>query len=90
MIKKLQKPLAIFGLGLISMVLIANFCLADVPTATSTLDTVMTTVINTTVSLVVTVFQTYWPYILVFGILSGLIGAFYRFAHLGSGGHGRR
>lgn len=58
---------------------------ADVPSATSTLDTIMTTIVNTTVSLVTIVFATYWPYVLVIGIISGLVALFVRFAHLGTG-----
>jgi hypothetical protein len=42
------------------------------PTATSTLEALGTTIINTGVSLATIVFQTYWPYILVFGVLIAL------------------
>jgi len=43
------------------------------PTATSTLDTLGTAIINTVVSLATTVITVYWPYILVFGVVIGLI-----------------
>jgi hypothetical protein len=39
------------------------------PTATDTLSTLGTVVINTGSSVATTVFTTYWPYILVFGVL---------------------
>lgn len=55
------------------------------PTATSTLSTIMGSVVTTTVDLVTVVITTYWPYILVIGILSALVSAFVRFAHLGTG-----
>jgi hypothetical protein len=57
------------------------------PTATSTLDTIMTVVVNTTVSLATTIFTTYWPYILVIGIIGALVAGFARLAHLGTGRH---
>ena len=57
------------------------------PTATSTLATIGTVVINTVVDLATTIFTTYWPYILVFGILTGLVIVATRFLHVGSGGH---
>jgi hypothetical protein len=43
------------------------------PTATEVLGLVMTTIINTTVSLAMTIFTSYWPYILVIGAIIGLI-----------------
>lgn len=43
------------------------------PTATSTLATLGGTIINTGVSLATTIFEDYWPYILVFGVLIGLV-----------------
>lgn len=58
---------------------------AAVPTASSTLDTIMETVVNTTVDLVTVVFTTYWPYVLVIAIISGLVGLFTRFAKIGTG-----
>jgi hypothetical protein len=57
------------------------------PSASSTLATVMGSVVTTTVDLVTTVITTYWPYILVIGILGALVAVFTRFAHLGTGGH---
>lgn len=54
------------------------------PTASATLDTLGGTIINTSVSLATTVITTYWPYILVFAVLSALIALGSRFAHLGT------
>lgn len=42
------------------------------PSATATLATLAGVVINTGVSVATTVFTTYWPYILVFGVLISL------------------
>jgi len=42
------------------------------PTASSTLDTLGTTIVNTGVGLAQTIFTTYWPYILVFGVIISL------------------
>ena len=44
----------------------------DMPTATSTLNTLGGVIINTTVSLATVIFTTYWPYILVFGVIISL------------------
>jgi hypothetical protein len=57
------------------------------PTATSTLETIMTSVVNTTTDLATTVFATYWPYILVIGLISLLVGWFARLTHIGAGRH---
>jgi hypothetical protein len=76
------------GVGLasaIGYVMSAFAASAAVPSASSTLDTIMETVVNTTVSLVTVVFTTYWPYVLIVGIISGLVGLFVKFAHLGTG-----
>jgi len=54
-------------------------------TASSTLATIMDSVISTTVDLATTVFTVYWPYVLVIGIIAGLIGVFARLTHLGTG-----
>ena len=43
------------------------------PDALAVLNLVMTVVINTTVNLAVTIFEQYWPYILVIGAIIGLI-----------------
>jgi len=56
---------------------------AAAPSATTTLDTIMTVIIDTTVSLATTIFTNYWPYILVFGVITGLIAIFGRFLHIG-------
>ena len=42
------------------------------PTATSTLANLGTVIINTGVDLATIIFTTYWPYILVFGVLISL------------------
>jgi hypothetical protein len=55
------------------------------PSATSTLDTLGASIINTTVSFVTIVITNYWPFILVFIVLAGLIGLAYRYVHLGTG-----
>ena len=55
------------------------------PTASSTLADIMTVVVSSTVDLATTVFTTYWPYVLVIGIIGGLIGVFARLTHLGTG-----
>jgi H+/Cl- antiporter ClcA len=55
------------------------------PTASSTLATLMGVVVSSTVDLATTVFTTYWPYVLVIGIIAGLIGVFARLTHLGTG-----
>jgi len=55
------------------------------PTASSTLSTIMGVVVSSTVDLATVVFTTYWPYVLVIGIIAGLIGVFARLTHLGTG-----
>ena len=42
------------------------------PSATTTLSTLGTTIVDTGVGLAQTIFTTYWPYILVFGVLISL------------------
>jgi hypothetical protein len=55
------------------------------PTASATLATIMGSVVTTTVDLATTIITTYWPYILVIGIISALVGAFARLAFVGTG-----
>jgi len=55
------------------------------PSASSTLSTIMSVIVSSTVDLVTNVFTVYWPYVLVIGIISGLVAVFARFAHLGTG-----
>jgi hypothetical protein len=55
----------------------------DVPSATSTLASIMGIIITTTVSLATTIFTTYWPYILVIGVIIGLIAWFKRLIAVG-------
>lgn len=64
-------------------VLLTNGVSAAVPSATSTLDTIMGIIITTTVSLATTIFTTYWPYILVIGVIIGLITYFKRLVSAG-------
>jgi hypothetical protein len=45
----------------------------------------MGSVVSTSVDLATTVITTYWPYVLVIGIIAGLIGVFARLAHVGTG-----
>jgi hypothetical protein len=45
----------------------------------------MGVVVTSTVDLATTVFTTYWPYVLVIGIIAGLIGVFAKLTHLGTG-----
>lgn len=42
------------------------------PTASSTLATLGTVIVNTVVDLATVIFTTYWPYILVFGVIISL------------------
>lgn len=83
--KLLKKILPVLSLTIGAFVLSAANVFAAVPTATSTLATIMESVINTTVGLVTTIFETYWPYILIIGVISGLVAAFVRFTHIGTG-----
>jgi hypothetical protein len=82
---KNMKRKILTGLGIVSGFLLSGgIALAETPTATSTLNTIMGTVINTTVELATTVFSTYWPYVLVIGIIAALVVAFKKFAHIGA------
>jgi hypothetical protein len=82
----------ILGFGSMAMLAVGAFIVsaggvsAAAPSATSTLDSIMTVIISTTVSLATTIFTTYWPYMLVLGVIAGLIGVFSRFIHKGTGG----
>jgi hypothetical protein len=42
------------------------------PSATSTLATIGGVIVNTVVDLATVIFTTYWPYILVFGVIISL------------------
>ena len=77
------KILVVFG-AIGAFVLSAVSCLAEVPSATSTMDTIMGTVISTSVGLATTIFQTYWPYVLVIGAIVGLVYLFKRLVHVSS------
>jgi hypothetical protein len=57
---------------------------AAVPTATSTLDTLMTIIIGTTVDLATVIFTTYWPYILIFGIIASIVAVAVHFLKVGT------
>jgi hypothetical protein len=72
---------AVFSLGALA---ISASALAATD-ASSTLTTIMDSIITTSVSFATLVITNYWPYVIVFGILSAMIGLFMRFAHLGSG-----
>jgi len=43
------------------------------PVATDTLATLGTVIINTGIGIATTIFTTYWPYVLVFGVLLGIV-----------------
>lgn len=79
----LKNKYSIGVIGVMGLALSAVGVRADVPTASDTLDSIMTVIINTTVGLATTIFTKYWPYVLVFGIIAGLVGVFARFLHLG-------
>jgi len=83
--KMTKRILPILSLVVGAFVLSAANVFAAVPSATSTLDTIMSSVIETTVGLVTTIFSTYWPYILIIGVISGLVAAFVKFTHIGTG-----
>lgn len=53
------------------------------PSATSTLSTLATVVVNTGVDLATVIFQTYWPYVLVFGVLISIAVWIKRAVHMG-------
>lgn len=55
------------------------------PSASSTLSTVMGSVVTTVVDLTTTVITTYWPYILVIGLISALVAKFSGLVHVGTG-----
>lgn len=79
----------ILGFSSVAMLAVGGYVLSAVgvsaaaPSATDTLESIMTVIINTTVSLATTIFTDYWPYILVFGVIAGLVGVFSRFIHRG-------
>jgi F0F1-type ATP synthase assembly protein I len=52
------------------------------PSATTTIATIMTSVVNTTVEFITSLFVDFWPWILGVSVLIGLIALFYR---LGTG-----
>lgn len=75
--------LALPALVVGGLVLASNGVSAAVPSATTTLDTIMGIIITTTVSLATTIFTTYWPYILIIGVITGLIVVFKRLVSAG-------
>jgi phage-related protein len=81
--KLLTNKYAIIAGSVGAFVVSATSVFADVPTASSTLSTIMGVIISTTVDLATTIFTTYWPYVLIFGIIAGLVGVFARFLHIG-------
>ena len=80
---KIGVSMALTALSLFGVVQISNAA-TDVPSATSTLATIMGIIITTTVNLATTIFTTYWPYILIIGVILGLI---HWFKKLVSAGH---
>lgn len=56
---------------------------AEVPTASSTLDSIMTVIISTTVSMVTMVFTNYWGYVLIVGVIVGFVGLFKKLVSAG-------
>lgn len=59
-------------------------------TATSSLTTIMTSAINSVVGLALEVFNYWWPFVLVIGIIVALVGVFSRFALIGIRKAGRK
>lgn len=82
--KKLYFSLSAFTLtaaGLVSAAVAkasGYFSTSTPPNPVEVLNTIMNVIINTTVSLAITIFTTYWPYILVIGAIIGLITYFKR------------
>ena len=52
--------------------------------ATTTLNTLMGSVVTTTVDLATIVITTYWPYVLVIGLLGALVAKFSGLVHIGT------
>jgi len=77
LLKKYSKPLV--GVCSFAFAFIAGQSVFAVESATSTLDTIMGVIIGTTVGLATTLFTEYWPYVLVFGIITSMIVVFTRF-----------
>jgi hypothetical protein len=48
------------------------------PSATSTIETIMTSVINTTVDFITSLFIEFWPWILGISVLLALVTLFFR------------
>ena len=82
--KKVAYYFGALSLAVGGMIVSAASVFADVPSASSTMDTIMGVIITTTVDLATSIFTTYWPYILVFGAIVGLIGVFKKFVHQGT------
>ena len=55
-----------------ALIFINNFFIKIMPSATSTLATIGGVIVNTVVDLATVIFTTYWPYILVFGVIISL------------------
>lgn len=81
---KIKKGLGYIGSLAVALLLGSSVYAAD---ASSTLATLMDSIISTSVNFATIIITTYWPYVIVFGILSAMIALFMRFAHLGSGRH---
>lgn len=85
MLKTLKQKIGLMSLALVGMFgfATAGLC-APSSTPAEVLDTVVSSGINTSVSLVETVVTTYFPYILVFGIIVALFVWIKRFATTGT------
>ena len=82
--QKLYKGLGYIGSFAIALLVGVSARAAD---ASTTLATLMDSIIETSVTFATIIITTYWPYVIVFGILSAMIALFMRFSHLGSGRH---
>lgn len=54
------------------------------PSATSTLSEIGAIIVNTTVDLAKTIFTEYWPYLLIIGVIAGLVVAFKKLVGIGT------
>lgn len=59
-----------------------NYTNACAGTAIGTMDTIMGSVLNTTISLITKVLSDYWPLILMFSILAGLTAIFFKLGRI--------
>ena len=64
---------------------VSVFAQTTFPTATSTMNTLLGTIITTTVDVATSVFATVWPYALIVIVIAGVIALMYRLAHMSAG-----